>query len=166
MLLQFGHAAIGLTHPLGAFELERLGHDANGQDAHLAGGLRDDRGRTGAGAAAHARSDEAHMRALQVIDDVLDRFFSGAGADFGLGACAQTFGHFRTQLDAAFRFRLFQRLCVGIGDHENTAFQLLLDHVVDRVAACTADTEDGDARLQVIVVVHHQIEVHGFRLLL
>ncbi len=166
MLLQLGHALISLTHPLGAFELERLGHDADGQDAHLAGGLRDDRGSAGAGAAAHPGGDEAHMRALQVIDDILDRFLGRAGADIGLGAGAQPFGHFRTQLDAAVRFRLLQRLRVGVGDNENAALKLLIDHVVDRVPTCPADTEHGDARAEIVVVVHRQIEVHGFRLLL
>jgi hypothetical protein len=62
-----------------ALELERLGDDADGQDALLAGGAGDDRRRAGAGAAAHAGGDEHHVRAGQVIVDLVDRLL-GRGA--------------------------------------------------------------------------------------
>ena len=62
-LLERLDALLGLAHPLGALELEGLGHDADGQDAEFTRGLRDDRSRAGAGAAAHAGGDEAHVRA-------------------------------------------------------------------------------------------------------
>ena len=61
--LQLLDARLGLLHPARALELEGLGHDADGQDAHLAGGLGDDRRGAGAGAAAHAGGDEAHVAA-------------------------------------------------------------------------------------------------------
>ena len=45
-----------------ALERERLGDDANGQDALVAGALAMTGSGAGAGAAAHARGDEAHVR--------------------------------------------------------------------------------------------------------
>jgi hypothetical protein len=51
------------SHAALALEVERLGHDADGQDALFAGGAGDDRSRARAGAAAHAGGDEAHVRA-------------------------------------------------------------------------------------------------------
>jgi hypothetical protein len=89
MLLQFLDAGIGRLHPAIAFEAERLGDDADGQDAAVARRLGDDRGRTGAGAAAHARGDEAHMRAFERLFDLLHRLFGRGAADLGPAAGAQ-----------------------------------------------------------------------------
>ena len=69
-----------------ALEVERLGDDADGQDAHLARGAGDDRRRAGAGAAAHAGGDEHHVRAGEMIADLLDRLFGGGAADFRLAS--------------------------------------------------------------------------------
>ena len=63
---------------------------------------RDDGRRAGAGAAAHAGGDEAHVRALEMIADFLERFFGGGAADFRLRAGAEAFGHLQTHLDDAF----------------------------------------------------------------
>jgi hypothetical protein len=83
------------AHALVALELEGLGHDADGQDAQLARGLRDDRRRTGAGAAAHAGGDEAicaPARWSTISSIVLRR----RRADFRARARAQTFGDLDT----------------------------------------------------------------------
>ena len=76
-LVQFGDAALGQAHAAAAFEMERLGHDADGQNAHLAGDARDDRRGAGAGAAAHAGGDEHHMGAGEMVADLLERFLGG-----------------------------------------------------------------------------------------
>jgi hypothetical protein len=86
---------LGLAHPLRALELERFGDDPDRQHAKLARGLGDDRRRAGAGAAAHPGGDEAHMRAGEQIDDLLDRLFGGGRTDRGQGTRAQPFGHFQ-----------------------------------------------------------------------
>jgi len=153
-LLQRLNAFFGLTHALGALKLERLGHDTNGQHAQLTRGLGDDRSRTRTGAAAHASGDEAHMRAGKVIDDLLNALFGSGSANAGTGARAQTFGDFDAQLDAVFGLCLLQRLSVSVGHNEINAVQLLFDHVVDRVAACPANTEDGDTGFQIILSWH------------
>ena len=61
VLLQFRDADVGNTHAAGAFEEERLGDDAHGQDAKLFGDARDDGCSARAGAAAHAAGNEHHV---------------------------------------------------------------------------------------------------------
>ena len=58
-------AALGLLQPARALEAERLGDDADGQRAELAGDARDDGRRARARAAAGAGRDEDHVRALE-----------------------------------------------------------------------------------------------------
>jgi hypothetical protein len=74
----FGHLARR------AFEVERLGDHAHGQDAHFLGHLRHDRRSTGAGAAAHAGGDEDHVRAAQGVGDLLARLLRAVAATSGL----------------------------------------------------------------------------------
>ena len=71
-LLQFVDAGFGETHAAHAFELERLRHDADGQDAQLPSRPGDDRCSARAGAAAHAGGDEHHVRARKLIADFVD----------------------------------------------------------------------------------------------
>ena len=56
---------------------------------------------TRAGAAAHAGGDEAHMRALQMLANLLAGFLSGGAADFRLGAGAEAFRHLQAHLNHA-----------------------------------------------------------------
>src|SRR3954451_24783031 len=73
-LAQPRDALVGLAHPLRALEVERLRDDAARERADLVlGDLRDDGRRAGAGAAALARRDEHHVRALQRLLDVVAR---------------------------------------------------------------------------------------------
>jgi hypothetical protein len=127
-----------------ALELEGLGHDADGQDAHLARRPRDDRGSTRAGAAAHAGGDEAHVAADEAVDDLLDRLLRRRGADLGPGAGAEALGHPGAELELVAGPALLQRLVVGVGDDELAALELVLDHVVDGVAAGAADADHRD----------------------
>ena len=100
------------------FELERLGDDADGEDAHVARRAGDDGGGAGAGAAAHAGGDEAHVGAGEVVADLLDGLFGGRAADFGLRAGAETLGHLQAHLDDALGLRRGQRLGIGVGHDE------------------------------------------------
>ena len=160
-LLQFGDAAFGDAHAALAFEVERLGDHTDREDADFARHLGDDRRRTGAGAAAHAGGDEHHMRAGEMIADLVDHLFGGRAADFGLRAGAETFGHLHAHLNDALGLRRGERLRVGVGDDEIDALQAGGDHVVDGVAARAADAEHGDARLQLTDVGDFQIDGHG-----
>ena len=94
-LLQLVDAGLGDAHAAHALELERLGDDADGQDAHVAGRAGDDRRRAGAGAAAHAGGDEAHVRARELVADLVDRLLGGGAADFRLRAGAEALGDAR-----------------------------------------------------------------------
>ncbi len=145
---------LGLAHPLGALELEGLGHHAHGQHAEFARGLRDDRRGPGAGAAAHAGGDEAHMRTGQMIHDLFDAFLGRGGTHGRPRPGAQSFGDLHAKLDAVFGGGLRERLRVGVGHHEIDALQRLLDHVVDCVAASAADAKHGDLGFQVLLPRH------------
>ena len=110
--------ALGRAHAPLALELERLGHDADGEDAFLARGAGDDRRSTCAGSAAHAGGDEGHVAAGEMRLDVGHGLFGGGGADVRLGACTEAFGDMGAHLDAALGARAQQRLGVGVGDDE------------------------------------------------
>ena len=157
---------LGDAHAARALELERLGDDADGEDALLAGRAGDDRRGAGAGAAAHAGGDEDHVRAGEVIDDLVDRLLGRGAADLRLRAGAETLGDGDAHLDHALGPRGRQRLAVGVGDDELAAVQARADHVVDGVAAGAADAEDGDLRPQFLDVRHFQIDRHGILVVL
>ena len=92
-LLQLVDAGLGDAHAALALEVERLGDDADGEDAELARRAGDHRRGAGAGAAAHAGGDEHHVRAGQMIADLVDHLLGGGAADLRLRAGAETFGH-------------------------------------------------------------------------
>ena len=85
-------AAFGGAHAPLAFELERLGHYADREDAFLARRARDHRGGAGAGATSHAGGDEGHMDAGEMRLDVGHCLFRRRRADVGLGARAEALG--------------------------------------------------------------------------
>ena len=145
---ELGDASLGQAHAARAFEVEGLGDDAHGQDAHLAGDARDDGSRARAGAAAHAGGDEAHMRAHEVIANLFERLFSRSATDLGLRARAKALGDLQAHLDDAFGLGGGERLGVGVGDDEIDAREAGHDHVVDRVAAGAADPAHHDPGLQ------------------
>jgi hypothetical protein len=96
----------------------------------------------------------------QVVDDVLDRLLRRRRADRRPRPRTQTLGHLHAKLDLVRRVRLGKRLRVGVGDDELHPVELLLDHVVDRVAAGAPDAEHGDPGLQVRLLGHHQVQCH------
>ncbi len=144
---EFLDALIGKGHAMTAFELERLGHDAHGQDARFARGMRDDRRCTGPGAAAHSGGDERHVRASQGFHQFGKRFFGGATTDIGVGPRTQALGHVDAELNASFGTRLRERLRIGVGNDEVDAFKFGVDHVVYGIATGAANTDDDDPRL-------------------
>ncbi len=160
ILLQFFNAQIGSFHAAGAFKVERLGHNADGEDAAFAGSACHDRRSARAGAAAHACGHKAHMRTVQVIDDFVDAFFRGSTTNFRLRTGAEAFRHGSAKLDDAVGLRHGQSLRVGVGHNEIHAAQAGIDHVVDRIAAAAADTEYGDAGLQLGDIRLLQIDSH------
>nr|WP_206542962.1 hypothetical protein [Pantoea stewartii] len=160
-LVELGDAVLGGAHAALAFEVERLGHHADGEDPHLAGSLGDHRRSARAGAAAHAGGDENHVRAGERIAKPVHHLLRGRCTDNGLRTGAEALGDLGTHLDDALRFRHRQRLRVGVGDDEVDALQPGGDHVVDGITTRAADAEDGDPRFQLADVRGCQIECHG-----
>src|SRR5579875_2909939 len=78
----------------------------------------DDRRRAGAGAAAHAGSDEHHVGALERHHDLVERFFGGDLADIGPRPGAEAACDGDAELNAALGQRLLHRLGVGVADDE------------------------------------------------
>ena len=160
MLLQLVDARFGRAHAARPFEQERLGYHAHGEHAALARRLGDDRGRTGAGAAAHARRDEHHVHPVERVLDILHGFLGCGLAHFGAGACAEPAGDIRTELDALFGRGRAERLRIGVGDDEIDAFDLRFHHVGDGVAARTADADDHDLGTKIVVRCRSDIDTH------
>ena len=141
--LELGDAGVGRLQAARPFEVEGLGHHADGEDAHLARHARDHRRGAGARAAAHAGGDEEHVRAVDGLADAVDRFFRGSAARFRLGTGTEAG---RAQLDQVMRGRAVERLRVGVGADEVHALHALVDHVLDGVAAAAAHADHLDLR--------------------
>ena len=82
-------------------------------------------------------------------------------ADLRLRAGAEALRDVRAQLDAPIRAAVHKLLRVGVGDDELHALQIRRDHVVDRIGAAAADTDDGDARAEVGVRGLRDGEIQG-----
>jgi len=117
-------------------------------------------GGTGTGAATHTSCDKAHVRASQVINDLLDAFFGRSGAYGRTGPRPQTFSDFYAQLNPRRGLALLQCLSVSVGDDKINAVQLFLNHIVDSVAACTANAEDRNPRSQFCHVGYTELNGH------
>ena len=141
---QFLDALLGLAAAAAALEAERLGDDADGERADLAGEAGDHRRRAGAGAAAGAGGDEDHVRALeQTLDLVL--FLEGrAVAELGIGAGAEATRRLVADVDRDVGDAELQRLKIGVDGHELDPGDPRLDHAVDRVDAAAADADDAN----------------------
>src|SRR3546814_16018940 len=83
MLLQLLDTGIGGAAAAIAFEAERLGDDADGEDALVARRLGDDGRGAGAGSAAHTGGTKAHMGAGERLFDLGDCFLGGGLAALG-----------------------------------------------------------------------------------
>ena len=149
----------GLARALLAFEAERLGHDADGQRAAVAGDLRDHRRSAGAGAAAHAGRHEHHVGARDEVGDALHALLGRAAPDLRVRARAEPLGQRVAELDLVGRHVGLEGLHVRVGDYELDAVEVAADHGVDRVAAAATDTDHQD--LGVIHVVEFD-ECHGW----
>ena len=100
------------------------------------------------------------MRAGEVIVELVPALFGGGPADFRVGAGAEAFGDRYTELDDALGAAQGERLSICVGHHEIHAGEARGDHVVDRVAACAADTEDGDAGFEFLDVRDGEVDRH------
>ena len=161
-LLQFQDALLRRLHAAAALEVEGLGHDADGKDALLPRGCRDNGRRTGAGTTAHAGGDEHHVGTVEKLQDFRQRLFRGLATDFGTGAGAQSLGDGDAKLHTPVGKRLAKCLGISIGDDELHAFQRGADHVVDGVSARATDSNDGDTRLNLRLLLREaEVDCHS-----
>ena len=137
----------GLVAAAAALEAERLGDDADGERADLAGEAGDDRGGARAGAAAGTGGDEDHVGALQQALDLVLLLEGGAVADLGVGAGAEAARLLVADVDGDVGDAELQRLKIGVDGHELDPGDAGVDHPVDRVDAGAADADDFDHRL-------------------
>ena len=102
------------------------------------GHLSHHRGRTCAGAAAHAGRNKNHLRSLEHIGDFILALLGGTLAHLGVCARAAALGQFRAQLYLDRRVVLGQGLLIGIQGDELDPLQPIGHHPVHRVAAAAA----------------------------
>jgi len=126
---------------LAALELERLGHNANRQHAELLGDLSNHRRGASAGALAHAGSQEHHVCAFQCGTNLVARSLGSSASGVRVGAGAKPL---ITELDHTLRQRARQRLAIGVQRDKVDALDAATNHVIDRIAARAADTDDLD----------------------
>ena len=147
LVLQFLYALFGHAHAFPTLEVEGHCHETDGEHAHLAGYACHDRGRSGARASAHAGGDEDHVRAAELLGDLVHRLLGRSLADVRSGACAEALRDRGPELDPAVGARLLECLGIRVGDDELDAGKPVHDHVVDRVSSPPTDADDRDARL-------------------
>ena len=89
---------------------------------------------------------------------------AGCAANFRLRTGAKALSDSNTKLNDALATRHGQRLCIRVGHDEINALEAGIDHIVDRIAATAANTENGDPRLQLGNVGLLEIDRHGLHL--
>ncbi len=97
----------------------------------------------------------------EVIADLVHDLFGGRATDFRLRAGAEAFRHLDAHLHALFSVAEQQRLRIRVGDHEFDPGKAAADHVVDRIAARTANAEHRDPRLQFPDIRSLDRDCHG-----
>ena len=159
MLCHLIDAVEGLVDLLVALKLEGDGDDTDGEDAQFLAYLGDDRCCSRACAAAHARSDEVHLRAVaEHCFDVVYRLLGSQARLLGSVACSQTLA---AQLESLGDGTVLQGLCVGVADHKRDVVDALLVHIVYGVAASTTHTDHLDDAVLTIRLA--EVEMIGQR---
>ena len=139
-------AGFGLFHLALSLKGEGLGDHAHGERAHVPGDPRHDGGCAGAGSAAHARGDEHHIGAFQGASDFLLALLGRALAHLRVSSCPEAPGELGSDLHPVGREGGFQCLDISVAGQEVHALEIGCDHVVDRVATASPDTDHLDLR--------------------
>jgi hypothetical protein len=144
-LAQTRDALVGLLHPLGALEGERLRDDADRERADLVlGDLGDHGGGAGAGAAALAGGDEDHVGALERLLDVVTGLGRGGEADIRVRAGAEALRRVVPDVQLDVGVDHAERLVVRVRRDELHAPQAGVDHPAHGVGSAAADTDHLD----------------------
>ena len=85
---------------------------------------------------------------------------AGMGGGTGTGAAPIIAKMAREFLDLRRRFRLLQSLRVGVRNNELHTLKFFFDHVIDRIAACTANAKYGNPGLELFLPGHGKVQCH------
>ena len=144
-MLEFLDALFGVAHALLTFEEEGFGDDRDREHPAFLGRPCDDRSGARAGAPAHAGSDKDHVRALDGLLQFFLGLFNGALAELGVHAGAEAPGQILADVDFLLGQRVVKVLGVSINGDKIDSLNLRIDHVVDRILAGTAHSDDLDS---------------------
>jgi hypothetical protein len=147
--LHLGDSGLGLRHAALPFEIERLGDDANGQDAALARRSGDHRCRRQVPVPPPMPAGyEDHVAVGKLAHHRFNALLGGGASDIRLGSGTKSLRNRAAKLDFPAGQRMGKRLPIGVRDKEIDSIEVRVDHVVDGIAASAANTDDGDARTQ------------------
>ena len=141
MFREFGYAGKRFADLLLTLKRKRDRHDTDRQDIHILCDLCDRCTRTRSGTAAHSCSNEQHLRA------VVQRLVNTVTARFRILVCfirISSGTESGTQLEFSRYGGFLQDLLIGIAHQECHARDALAVHVIDRIAATSANTHDLD----------------------
>jgi hypothetical protein len=118
--------------------------------------LRDDRRAAGAGAAALARGDEHHVRALEDLLDLVAVLLDRPATDLGVRARPEAARGLTPDVELDLGIGHQQRLRVRVDRDELDPPQTAFDHAVDRVHTSPADPDHLDDGEVVLRRIHHR----------
>ena len=135
------NAALGLLHPAAPLKAEGLGHHAHGENLLFLGQFRHNRSRAGARTAAHAGSDEDHIRLFQGLGNLVPALLSGLASHLRVRARALPVGQLFADLNFVGGAGDIQRLLVRVDRHKVHALSSGADHAVHYVISSAADAD-------------------------
>ena len=164
MLAQLVYACLCACCALLALEAEGTGHDTHSEGAVLLGCLCHNGSSTGSGSAAHASGHKDHVCLGYGFLDKLNAFRGSLAAHFRIGTCAKAPGELFPKLNVHGCGVGIECLQVRVGADELNTGQPKLNHVLDGIAAATADTHDQYAcaacHMPVVNEIHYGV-LHG-----
>ena len=135
---------LGNSHALATFHLERFGHHGHCENAKFLGNLRNDWCRACTGATAHTGRNEQHIGTFDHFLYAVAIFHRCLATNVGISSRTEPFRYVAADLQRCSRACSLQRLRVRIRTYEIDTVYPGFDHMSDRVATATTDTDDFD----------------------
>src|SRR5699024_3045704 len=120
--------------------------------AHFTCDLRHDRRCTSAGSTTHSGGNEQHVRSLDRLANTITILLGGLAAHCRVRTGTQPTGHVHAQLHQHVAIAAFQMLGIGVRTNETDTGNTTSHHLVDRIAAATADADDLDNGLRIVLL--------------
>ena len=162
MLLQIRNAGLRIACTRHPFIGKRPRHNRNGECAELACTLRDNGSCARPRAATHAGSDKDHVCTAQCLHNLLTALRRSRLPDLGTCARSEPARTLFTDLNAHCSLRLQKCLCICIDCNKLDPLQAGVDHIIYRVTAAAAHTDNDDLCefLKVIIHFEHSFSLH------